>query len=437
MTTTNKVNVPFGKQGSLILSLPTNWEIIGICNPKPIKPCEDVQAEIHRALANPIGSPDLRELARGAKTVAVVVDDISRPTPIHLFFDHVLAELEAGGIDRDKITVLTGLGVHRPMTEDEIKSKIGASGANRYRVINHQFEMGDHLARLGVTSRGTEAYVHNVVAEADIVLSLGCIEPHVIAGFGGGYKNIFPGCAGKVTIAANHKLNTTPQTFNMVGSKPETNPMRCDLEECGSLLPGKVFIVNAVLDGSLRVVRIVAGHPVAAHREGIRTCQEIYGVQIPKQCDVLITCSHPMNIDLRQGFKALANTIHAVRPGGALLNLIAAEQGIGDMNLPKKLHVSKKTVRTIARILSPILGRFTFGMKEEDLFFIYFFMQVMKRNDLYIYSPNLPADIPERLPFLDIHNNIDAMLERAARTMPGNASVLVFPFGGVTYPILG
>ncbi|MCZ7582774.1 MAG: nickel-dependent lactate racemase [Deltaproteobacteria bacterium] len=433
----DEIRVPFGKAGDLSFTLPANWTLDKICDPKEVAPCEDVAAEARRAVREPVGAPPLAECVTGAKKICVVVDDVSRPTPAHLFFDHVLREIESAGIAPDQITVITALGVHRAMTDAEIANKIGDAGAARYRVENHNAEPGDHLVRLGRTSRGSEVYVNRHVAEADVTVSLGCIEPHVIAGFGGGYKNIFPGCAGKQTVAANHALNTTPATFNMVGSRPENNPMRCDLEECGRMVSGRVFIVNAVLDGFLRVARIVAGDPVAAHREGIKTSQEIFGVRIDKRCDVLITCSHPMNIDLRQGVKALANTIQAVRPGGVLINLVAAEEGLGEFPMPKKrLPVGKRGVRALARVLLPLVGRFTFGMKEEDLFFIYFALQAFKRNDIYFYSPNVPAEFTDRVPLFEISKTIEETLAKAHRAMPGPASVLVFPRGAITYPII-
>jgi lactate racemase len=432
-----EVRVPFGKQ-ELSFTLPKNWNIVDTCMPKEIPPCESAHAEACRALAEPIGSPGLKETLEGAEKVAVVVDDISRPTPVSNFFKPVMEAVEAAGVKPENITVITALGVHRDMTDEEIEGKIGAWGFARYRCVNHNFEPGDHLQHLGRTSRGSEVWVNGIVADADVTISFGCVEPHTIAGFGGGYKNLFPGVAGKQTIAANHALNTTPDTFNGVGTRPEDNPMRCDLEECGGMVPTKMFIVNAVLDGYQQVVKIVAGDPIAAHREGIKTAQDIFGAKIEKPADVLITSSHPMNIDLRQGFKAMANLIGAVRPGGIMLNLVLAEQGLGDMNMPSRnLHLGKKSLKILAHLLLPLVGRFTFGMKEEDLFFIYFGLQAMKRNNIYFYSPNIPEEFTRRAPFIDIHNSVDTMLAAAHKAMPGKADVLVFPLGGVSYPVLG
>jgi len=433
----NEHRVPFGEHGELTFSLPEEWQVIGECNPKGVAPCSDVDSEALTAARSPVGIKPLAELAEEADAVAVVVDDVSRPTPVHQFFEPVMRLIEAAGVEAENVTILTALGVHRPMTEDEIVDKIGKWGAARYRVVNHESNPGDHLVKLGKTKRGTDVWVNRIVAEADLVVSFGCIEPHTIAGFGGGYKNLFPGVAGKPTIAANHALNTTLSTYAAVGMRPEDNPMRCDLEECGSMIEPPVFVVNAIQDGDQDVVKIVAGDGVDAHRAGMTTCRDVFGVEIPEQADVVITCSHPMNTDFRQGFKALANSIGAVRPGGLLLNLVAAEEGLGDLSIPKRsLRVGKRGIRMLSRILSPLVGRFTFGMKEEELFFVYFALQAFKRNDIYFFSPNVPRAFVERMPFFDISDSVDEMLRKAQEAMPGPATVLIFPSGGVTYPIL-
>ena len=49
---------------------------------------------------------------------------------------------------------------------------------------------------------------------------------------------------------------------------------------------------------------------------GVKVSAQIYGVQVPAQADIVITDSHPMDSDLRQGVKALGNTVRAVKRGG-------------------------------------------------------------------------------------------------------------------------
>jgi nickel-dependent lactate racemase len=357
---------------------------------------------------------------------------------VRLLLPPVLAELERGGVALEQVTVVPALGVHRPMAEDEVARRIGPEWLARLRWESPACDDPERLAYLGTTSRGTPVYINRTVAGADLVVSIGCIEPHIIASFGGGYKNLFPGVAGRATIAHNHSLNCRPESFNNVGRPIEHNPMRLDLEEAGKMVTPPVFIVNAVLDSRLEVVRVVAGHPIAAHREGARTSAAIYGVPVPGETDIVIASSHPMDQDLRQGVKALANTVRALKPGGVIIVVVRAEEGVGVFGLAnRKLPVGRQGLKLLAPLLLKLVPRLKLqGMGEEDRFFLYFALQAMRRGELLLYAPTIPAEVQDRLPFVTFVRSLDEAVARARARFPQRAEVLVFPHGGSTYPIL-
>jgi len=367
-----------------------------------------------------------------------VMDDDSRPTPVAKIMPGLLAELQRGGVTSDQITVVPALGLHRTMTEVEIAKRIGESSFIGTHWASHFCDDPGKLTFLGTTSRGTPVAINKIVAEADLVISVGCIEPHIIASAGGGYKNIVPGVAGRVTIAHNHSLNCQPQTFNNVGQPIEHNPMRLDLEEAAGMLKPPVFIINAVLNSNLEVVRVVCGHPVLAHREGFCTSAKIYGAQVPAMADVVITSSHPMDQDLRQGVKALANTICALKPGGVMVTLVRASEGVGVFGLANaKLPVGRRGLQLLAPLLLPLVPKLKLkGLSEEDRFFLYFALQAMRRGELLMYAPTIPEEVRANLPFVVFVDSLDSAIERVRSKFPGKASVLVFPHGGSTYPIL-
>jgi len=223
----------------------------------------------------------------------------------------------------------------------------------------------------------------------------------------------------------------------MTGRPVEENPMRQDFEEAGALLGPPVFIVNAVLNGALEVVRIVAGHPIAAHREGARVSAGLNAVRIPGPADIVITDSHPMDQDFRQGMKALANAIHAVRRGGVLLTLVRAEEGLGVMGLATRgLPVGPRTLRALAPLLLPLVRRMKpRGLGEEERFFLYFTLQAIRRVRLLMYAPTLTPEHRANLPFVEFANSVESAVERAAELAGPKPRVLVFPQGGVTYPV--
>jgi nickel-dependent lactate racemase len=429
--------LPWGKE-EIQFALPDDWQVAGMPQPAPLTPAQDSVAEVGRSLAQPIGSPRLRDVAQPDMKVALVIDDSSRPTPVNLILPAVLGELEQAGVKRASISLVTALGLHRSMPEEEIARRVGPAALTGLHWQNHNCDDMEQLAFLGTTQRGTPVFFNRTVAGADLVVCVGCIEPHIIASFGGGYKNLLPGVAGRATVAHNHALNCRPDTFNMVGQPIQGNPMRLDLEEGAAMLKPPVFIVNAVLNSALQIVKVVSGDPIAAHRAGVRTSAQLYGAPVSRPADVVITESHPMDQDLRQGVKSLANAIRAVRPGGVLITLARAEEGVGVFGLAdRRLPLGRGSLRALAPLLLRLVPRLKIqGMGEEDRFFLYFALQAMRHCTMLLYAPTIPERVRANLPFVEFVDSPRQAISQARQRLEGGNQVLVFPHGGTTYPIL-
>ena len=433
----NNLRLPWGNE-LISVDLPGQWQMRGVLEPSSLPPCANPEKEVSRALACPIGAPALGSLARQGIKVAIVIDDGSRPTPVGRILPQVVAELEAAGVARSDMALIPALGLHRPMAPQEVAQRAGMDLSGIQTVV-HDCDDPEQMRLLGTTSYGTPVWINRVVADADLVVSIGCIEPHFIASFGGGYKNILPGVAGRATVAHNHALNCTPATFNMVGQPIDRNPMRLDLEEGARMLGGKVWLVNAILNHCKEIVRVVAGDPIAAHRAGADVSARLNGVKIPCLADVVITDSHPMDQDMRQGLKALANTIRAVKPGGVLITLVRAEEGMGVFGLAnRKFPLSRGGLKIVAPLLVRFVPKMKLqGMGEEDRLFLYGALQNMIRARLLIYAPTIPAEKKANLPFAEFVPAVEQAIMAARAKFPGAADVLVFPCGGITYPDFG
>ena len=430
-----RVSVPWGDK-TIDLRLPDDWRVVGTLEPSSIKPVSSVADEVARSLSDPVGAERLENTVKPGMRVAIVVDDSSRPTPIRMILPVLLAELARAGLERDCLTVVPALGVHRGMDEAEMAQRLGENLMPGLNWENPECDDPQKMTFLGTTSRGTPVWVNKTVAEADFIISIGCIEPHIIASFGGGYKNLIPGVAGRQTIAHNHGLNCSPGTFNNVGRTIEQNPMRLDLEEGGHMLKPAVFIINAILNYRQEVVQIVSGDPIEAHRAGVKISAGLYGARVENPVDIVITASHPMDIDLRQGVKALANTIRAVKPGGVMMTFVKANEGTGVFGLAnRKLPLGKAGLKFVSPVLLPLVPKLKFkGMGEEDRFFLYFALQAMRHATLLMYAPTIPVATQKNLVFVDFVLNPEQALQIARKRYPGKAEVLVFPHGGITYP---
>ena len=431
------IRLPWGND-ELAINLPDQWHIKGFYEPAALPAVKDPAAEITRALTEPIGSLPLRQLVKPGMRITIVMDDASRPTPVSLIFPQVLQELKHAGIQEQDLIIVPAIGLHRGMPEEEVRQRLGVGSDFPLHFSNPDCDNPETMVNLGTTSRGTPVWINHQVAEADFVISIGCIEPHIIASFGGGYKNIIPGVAGRATTAHNHTLNCATDTFNMVGQPIDLNPMRQDLEEGSRMLNPPVFIVNAILNNIQQVVQIVSGDPIQAHRKGVETSANLYGIQIDQMADIVISTSHPMNQDLRQGVKALANTIRALKPGGVHITLIQAEEGVGVFGLANSsLTMKPALMRFLAPLLIPLVPKLKIkGLGEEDRFFLYFALQGMMRGKLFLYAPTIPEEIHSHLPFVTFWPSVGDALAAARKVFPGQADVLVFPGGGITYPYL-
>ena len=434
-----KIRLPWGESG-IELALPRRWRVIAHALPKSVAASESVEGEFLRAMSEPVGAAPMAARNLRGKRVVIVVDDSTRPTPAHLFFPHLLRELERAGVEISNTLLVTALGVHRTMGEEELRKKIGADALARLRWENHDARDPSRLSSLGMTRAGTRVLVNRRLIEADLIISIGSIEPHVLAGFGGGLKNLVPGCAGVETIGANHLCGSSGAELAQIGADPNANPLRRDLEEAAGMIPAEVFIINAVLNPRNEIVRLFAGDAKLAHREGIRLAREIYGVEVPEPADVVITDSSPMDTDLRQGAKCIGNTLAAVKDRGLILAFLKCSEGVGDFKISGR-RIPWALTRAIVRAMGKdgvvrFLDRFRRDLEVEEKFLAVYSIRMLLRNRVLAYAPALETPSGRRAVQFPLVSNLQKLIRRAYRRAPLNATVAIFPQGGVTFPIL-
>jgi nickel-dependent lactate racemase len=434
----SSVKIPFA--GSHIaLPVPDGWRILDTVHPVAHRKVERLEESLVSALDHPIGSKvPLRDNHLSAKRIVLCVDDVSRPTPTGQFFGHVLDYLLAHGARRENLLVLFGLGVHRDMSPEEARLKLGNADLRGLPWHNHSCSDERELKYLGTTSRGTHVAVNRHLTEADLIIPIGAIEPHLLLGFSGGCKMLIPGLASARTIGENHMQGVSPERYNYIGATD--SPMRLDLEEGARMLRKEIFIVNVVLNEALEICAFFAGDPVEAHREGVKFSRSLTERPVACQADVVIAASNPMNADLRQSMKCVGNVQESVRPRGLILGLLECRHGIGDVSLP-----SKSLPNALLRCVLNLIGRkrvmgFVDTLRKnagiEERFLSHFGAQVARRNKIFVYSQKLPPDTGKKLGIFVQFDSIEKMMHAAKRWAPRHATAFVFPSGGATYPRL-
>ncbi len=300
---------------------------------KPAEPLTGVEGAITEALAHPTGSPPLREIAKPGDRVCIVFTDVTRASPDHLLVPALLRELEAAGVHDEDITLLCGIGMHRPSTPEERVAKLGAEVVARYRVIDNEPQNPRALVDLGVTPGGVPVSAHRAVVEADLLIGTGLVEPHQYAGYSGGRKTVAVGAAGEALIAHTHGPAFVDHPGTRLG-RIEGNPFHEAITEAARRADLR-FILNVVLDDEKRVVCVKAGEPVETHQQLVTFARSIYEVDIPHQYDVAIGgVGFPKDANLYQASRAASYLFFAptpvVKPGGFLIIPARCEEGAGD-----------------------------------------------------------------------------------------------------------
>jgi nickel-dependent lactate racemase len=273
-------------------------QLLGVFAPEPLRQVDE-GAVLRQGFARPIGAPLLREAVGRNDSVLILIDDATRATPVARVLPAVFDELQAAGVTDERVEFLEAPGTHRPMTDDELREKLGER-YGRHRVHQHRYLDRSSIHQFGHTRDGTAVTANRLLAERDFVLGIGSIVPHRIKGFSGGAKIGFPGVSGPEMMERSQWEASMHMSVTIMGV-PE-NPMRLRIEEAARIA-GLRYIVNVVYDVKRRVAGCFVGDVVAAHRAGCVRAREVYGVHIPSRADIAprLTLGRSRLLAVREG----------------------------------------------------------------------------------------------------------------------------------------
>ena len=374
-------------------------------------PAEE-EAEIRRALAEPIGAPRLGELAAQASSAVVVVSDVTRPVPSYKFLPVLIEELRP--LPPEAITILFALGSHRRQTPAEQLALVGEEvAASGVRLLD--FDREDCVT-CGTTSRGTPLAVSRTYAEADLRICTGGIDYHAFAGFSGGSKSVLPGVCASASIQANHGMLLEDMAHAGV---LEGNPVREDMDEAGASI-GIDYLLNVLIDDERRIIGAVAGEFLAAHRAGCALHDARCDLRIDARADVVVASpgGAPKDIDLYQAQKTLDNVSDAVRDGGVVVLAARCDDGLGHPVFERWMAEMEEPADLVERIRREfVVG----GHKAAAI------AGLLMRVSLFLVS-DLPDDVVADMrmtPFATVDHAVTAALQRCGY----GARVLVVPHG--------
>jgi len=285
-----RVAVDFGER-KIDIDVPDAATVVEFTDPPLI---DDAGAAVDKALAEPLGSPPLAELARPGMRVAIGFDDITRPSlPARLILPRIVETLNRSGVTDRDILFVNGCSNHRKNTRTELANHLGPEIFNRFwpldRIRNHDCDDPEGLRYFGVTDSGRYVEHHREFMDADLQIYQGNVSAQAWKGYTG--TGVVIGLASTKSIASHHSFHTVPDPekkkqhqqagTKLPGMKPE---MTAFLEKATGK---KTFYVNAVTGSGGRPAGIFAGHASAVTGPAWELAGRSFTREVP-QADVLV-----------------------------------------------------------------------------------------------------------------------------------------------------
>lgn len=419
-----RLTLDYGRTG-LPVELPDD-RLVGPLDIRTAPPLPDPVGAVEKTIAAPIGARPLAALARGRKNACILVCDITRPVPNRIILPPVLRTLEQQGIARQDILILIATGLHRPNEGAELDEILGPEIAAGYRVENHHGKAREEHDYLGETPNDVPVWLDHRYVRADLKITTGLIEPHLMAGYSGGRKLICPGIAGLETVKAWHSprfLEHPKADYGFVAGNPvhEENTRV-------ALMAGCDFIVNVCIDGQRRLTWVGAGDMIRAWEEGVRFVESVVKVPVQEAVDVVVTSSagYPLDTTWYQAVKGLTGALPIVKQGGTIVMAASLSEGIGSPEFQQLLADNQD----LAAFKQRIMGKDYFVMDQWQLEEL---AKVVARCKVRVVSDGLPPDKLRRC-FAEPAATVEEAVADCLREYGPRARVAVIPKGPYVLP---
>jgi nickel-dependent lactate racemase len=414
-----RVHFEYGRTG-LDVDLPDTLQVRTLAYKQAV-PLPDPVAVLHAALTQPTAAPPLAELARGKRNACIVICDITRPVPNELILRPVLRTLEEAGIPRNKILILIATGLHRPNEGNELIEMVGSEIAANYRIENHHGQVLAEHTYLGDSPRGVPVWIDSRYVTADLKLTIGLIEPHLMAGFSGGRKLICPGIAALETVRVWHGpdlLEHPRADCGILAGNPvhEENTWIARRAGCD-------FIINVVIDAQRRPLKFVAGDMEQAFLQGVEFVRGVVTDTVPAPADIVITSSagYPLDTTFYQSVKGMTGALPIVKQGGTIILAASLTEGIGSPEFQRLFRENA----SLEVFMERILGKDYFVMDQWQLEEL---AKVRRKAKVKVVSDGLSAATINRL-FVESAPSVERALADSLTEYGDQAKVAVIPKG--------
>ncbi len=423
---TLKVTLDYGRTG-LPVELPAD-RVVGPLTIRAVSPLNEPEKAIAAAIESPIGTQPLRELARGRKSACILVCDITRPVPNRTILRPMLKVLHEAGISRQQILILIATGLHRPSTQAEKVEMLGAEIAASYRVEDHYGTRLEEHTLIGTTPRGIPAWIDSRYLAADLKITTGLVEPHLMAGYSGGRKLICPGIASIETVKRWHSPELLEHPNADCGIL-DGNPVHEENTRIARMA-GCDFIVNVTIDSHRNVTSVAAGDMEQAFLAAVRFIENIVRAPVTSPVDIVVTSSagYPLDTTFYQSVKGLSGCLPIVKQGGTIIMAASLSEGIGSPELQSIF----REIPSLEFFMERILGKDYFVMDQwqvEEL------AKVRRKARVKVVSDGLSPEILARC-FVEHAPSVEQAVASSLAEYGPEATIAVIPKGPYVLPTL-
>ena len=414
------VQLAYGKTG-LSMSVPDDAHVI---EPRHLAGLADERGAVLAALRHPIGTPPLKGMVKATDRVAIVISDITRPTPNHKLVPWLLEEL--AHVPKERFVIINGLGSHRANTRDELIQMLGQEIVDTIAIENHDAFDDSKLVHVGRNTYGSEVYFNKTYVESDFKIVTGFIEPHFFAGFSGGPKGIQPGIAGIKTILDFHNaelIGHPNSTWGLI----EGNILQ-DSATQNCLMAKPHFMLNVTLNGQKDITNVFAGDVIQAHRIGCDFVRDsaMYAVDEPFDIVVTTNSGYPLDQNLDQTVKGMSAAALIVKQGGVIVSTSECCDGVPNHGNYAKILQMRDTPQ---ELLDMINDR-SFSMFDQWQVQVQALIQLKVECLLYSLLDEETVRKAKFTPIADLAKTMGELIQ----CQGPKVRVAVLPYGPLTIP---
>jgi nickel-dependent lactate racemase len=422
------IPIPYGR-GHLPLLLPPHAQPT-IVRKAALPKLPDPHAAIRAALQDPVDARPLAQLAQGCRSACILICDITRPVPNHLFLRPMIETITQAGIPGDAITVLVATGLHRPNEGEELAELVGDPWVLAHvRVENHFARDEAAHVDLGHTAtRGTPVGIDRRFMQADLRIATGLVEPHFMAGWSGGRKVVAPGVARHDTIRTFHSARFMEDP-HAIQCNLDGNPLHEEQIEIVRMI-GNIHALNTVIDEDRNLAFVSFGEVMASHQAAVDFVTAATRVVVGRSFHTVVTSSagHPLDKTYYQTVKGMVTPLDILEPGGTLIVASACSEGIGS----PEFFAAQRRLVTLGpeQFLATLTAK---RLAEVDEWQTEMQLKPMRRGQVQLYTTGLDAAERDATGVTLIDNLDRAVADSIARH--ADPAVAIIPEGPYVVPV--